>query len=355
MIRVIVLDIDGVLTDGTIIVDSEGHEQKKINLKDIDAVFELKRRGFLLAAITGEETGIVEYFRQRFPWDYFYKGSKNKTEVLRQIEKEAGAFQEEICYVGDGKYDAAPLSYAGLGICPADAIDIAKEAACLVLQKAGGAGCLWELLAVLEQYNQENSVTGYFFKRLREHTDIFKIMASDQGLMKGVMQAAEEIAAVFNHGGTVFLCGNGGSAADAQHIAAEFVSRFYMERRGLPAEALTVNTSILTAVGNDYGYGQIFVRQLEARADSGDMLIGLSTSGNSPNVLSALKYAKDIGMTTVLMTGLQRQPELCNLAQYLLKVPSTVTPRIQEAHIFLGHVLAEYVEERLFSTDKEGS
>ena len=146
MIRLVVFDIDGVLTDGSIIIDESGREQKKINLKDIDAIFELKRKGFLLAAVTGESSDIVSYFKARFPWDYFYSGEKHKLEAVQKLEKLASVPREEICYIGDGKYDVEPLAYAGLGICPADAIDHAKQAADVILQKAGGAGCLWEMV-----------------------------------------------------------------------------------------------------------------------------------------------------------------------------------------------------------------
>ena len=252
MIEWIVLDIDGVITDGSVIIDSTGHEQKQINLKDIDAIFELHRRGYKLAAITGEDTEIVNYFEKRFPWEYFFRGNKTKKETLQQIEALTGIDRENICYVGDGKYDVDPLAYAGLGLCPANAIDRAKHAADMILQNDGGKGCLWELVSILEQYNDEGNPRNYFYKRLAEHEDIFKKMASNQVLTDTVMRIGEEILKLLKNGGQVFLCGNGGSAADAQHIATEFISRFYKERPAMNAEALTVNTSTLTAVGNDY-------------------------------------------------------------------------------------------------------
>lgn len=136
MIELIVFDIDGVITDGSVIIDSNGQEQKQINLKDIDAIFELHRRGFKLAAITGEDTEIVNYFEKRFPWEYFYRGNKTKKETMKQIEAGTGIGREKICYVGDGKYDIEPLTYAGLGLCPANAIDKAKNAADIIDRKS---------------------------------------------------------------------------------------------------------------------------------------------------------------------------------------------------------------------------
>lgn len=348
MIELIVFDIDGVITDGSVIIDSKGTEQKQINLKDIDAIYELKNKGFQLAAITGEDTEIVNYFQASFPWSYFYRGNKTKKETMKQIEANTGIDKSHICYVGDGKYDIEPLTYAGLGVCPANAVDKAKEAADIVLQNDGGRGCIWELLSLLEHYNNRDCPHHYFYQRLKEHTDIFKKLASDIELTDAVMNLGNRITDVFLQGRALYLCGNGGSAADAQHIATEFVSRFYQERRGLNAEALSVNTSTLTAISNDYCFERIFVRQLEAKAKPGDAVIGISTSGNSNNVVKALQYAKRENMVTALLMGGFENPEHENIAEYMIKVPSRITPRIQEAHIFIGHLLAEYVEHKIF-------
>lgn len=162
------------------------------------------------------------------------------------------------------------------------------------------------------------------------------------------MKVSGHICEAMQKNGQLFLCGNGGSAADAQHIAAEFVSRFFKERKGLPAEALSTNTSILTAIGNDYSYEQVFARQMEAKAKAGDILIGISTSGKSKNVLEALRYAHKNGVMTVMLMGDHTNPELGDFCDYVIKVPSKITPRIQEAHIFIGHTMAEYVEYQLF-------
>lgn len=352
MIELIVFDIDGVITDGTVIIDSDGREQKQISLKDIDAIFELHRRGYKLAAITGEDTEIVGYFERRFPWEYFYRGNKTKKETMRLIEENTGISREKICYVGDGKYDVEPLVYAGLGLCPANAIDRAKHAADIILQNDGGKGCLWEMVSILEKYNNESEPHNYFYQRLEEHEDIFKKMASDRELMDMVMGIAEEVLALLRREGQVFLCGNGGSAADAQHIATEFISRFYRERPAMNAEALTVNTSTLTAIGNDYSYERVFARQLEAKARPGDLVIGISTSGRSKNVLEALRFAKRQDIKTVMLMGEHQAPELEELCDYIVKVPSRVTPRVQEAHIFIGHIIAEYVEYKMFGEEK---
>lgn len=353
MTELVIFDIDGVLTDGSILIDSMGREQKRLNIKDIDAVFELRRRGYRLAAVTGEETEIVGYFRNRFPWDRFISGCKNKAEAVRGICAELDVSPENAAYLGDGKYDLGALSIAGLSICPADAIREARLEADIVLNKPGGEGCVWELLSILETNRQKESAAAYFGARLAEHQLMLKKMASNQTLMGKAMALGERTVECLRGNGQLFLCGNGGSAADAQHIAAEFVGRFNKERPALCAEALTVNTSILTAIGNDYGYERVFSRQLEAKAKPGDLLIGISTSGWSNNVLEALRFGKKSGLATAIFTGEAYPDELNELCDYVLDVPSRVTPRIQEAHIFLGHVLAEFAEHTLYG-DREG-
>ncbi|NPU88324.1 MAG: D-sedoheptulose 7-phosphate isomerase [Fervidobacterium sp.] len=170
-------------------------------------------------------------------------------------------------------------------------------------------------------------------------------------LLETISKIAEEIVKAFSNNGKVLLCGNGGSAADAQHIAAELSGRFYFDRKPLFAEALHVNTSYITAVANDYSYDEVFSRLVEAKGRKGDVLIGISTSGNSKNVVKALEKAKEIGMITVGMTGATggKMGEICD---YMIKVPSTDTPRIQEAHIMIGHIICEIVERKIFKDDK---
>lgn len=353
MIELVIFDIDGVLTDGSILVDSQGREQKRINIKDIDAIFELKRRGYRLAAVTGENTEIVTYFRNRFPWDHFYCGCKNKLETIQGLVNELGLTMDRTAYVGDGKYDLEILPHVGLSVCPADGIREARLQADVVLHRAGGEGCVWELLSILDTYQKTGRDPGrYFLSCMADHQLIFKRMASDQVLTDKIVSVGQALSERLRRGGQLFLCGNGGSAADAQHIAAEFVGRFYKERPALRAEALTVNTSILTAIGNDYGYERIFVRQLEAKANPGDVLVGLSTSGSSNNVLEAVRFGRQKGLLTVMLTGERCPAERNGLCDYVLNVPSNITPRIQEAHIFLGHLWAEFVEADLFGDGK---
>jgi D-sedoheptulose 7-phosphate isomerase len=172
-------------------------------------------------------------------------------------------------------------------------------------------------------------------------------MRSDEALMKTIAKVIDEAISCYKNKGKILLAGNGGSAADAQHIAAEFVSRFYFDRPGLPSIALSTDPSIVTAIGNDYGYENLFSRQVEAHGKPGDIFIGISTSGKSPNVLRAIEKAKQMGLKTVALTS-TKGLNMADLCDYGLCVPSDVTPRVQECHITIGHAICAAVEEALF-------
>lgn len=172
-------------------------------------------------------------------------------------------------------------------------------------------------------------------------------IVSGQTLMQTASKIADAITTCYRNGGKVLFCGNGGSAADAQHLAAELSGRFYFDRPPLDAEALHVNSSYVTAVANDYTYDEIYSRYVNGVGKKGDVLIGISTSGNSENILRALKVAKSKEMVTIAMTG-KSGGKMKDVVDFLLNVPSTDTPRIQEAHIMLGHIFCQIVEEDLF-------
>lgn len=186
----------------------------------------------------------------------------------------------------------------------------------------------------------------YIKEKILEAQQIMQAMLADESLMATLEQAAAACIESLREGGKILLAGNGGSAADAQHIAGEFVSRFAFDRPGLPAIALTTDTSILTAIGNDYGYEKLFARQVQALGQKGDVFIGYSTSGKSPNVLLAFKEARARGMVCIGLTGNRGGP-MQALCDHLLEVPSADTPKIQEGHLVLGHILCGLVEQAL--------
>lgn len=183
---------------------------------------------------------------------------------------------------------------------------------------------------------------------IQSSIDTKKELLENQAMIATIQDCIEQITQAFKNGNKVLFCGNGGSAADAQHLAAEFSGRFYKDRDALPAEALHCNSSYITAIANDYSYDVIYSRLVNGIGKVGDVLIGLSTSGNSKNILEAFKTAKLKGMKTIGFTG-STGGELKNYSDYLINIPSDVTPRIQESHIMVGHIICEMVEANYFS------
>ena len=182
--------------------------------------------------------------------------------------------------------------------------------------------------------------------------DVKKQILESEELISTIDKVVSAIALAFQNGHHVYFCGNGGSAADAQHLAAEFSGRFYTDRKALPAEALHCNTSYLTAVANDYGYDLIYSRMIEGIGKEGDVLVGLSTSGNSSNIVKAFETAREKKMFTIGLTGITGGT-LKAFSDYLINIPSADTPRIQESHIMMGHIICELVEEKMFERGKQ--
>lgn len=187
----------------------------------------------------------------------------------------------------------------------------------------------------------------YIKGHITNHITVAEKLLSDEHIEEGVIRAATEIIKAFRNHSKLLLAGNGGSAADSQHIAGEFVNRFYFDREGLPAIALTTDTSVLTAIGNDYSFDILFSRQLSSLGNKGDVFWALSTSGNSENILKALAECRNRGIISIGFTGAKggKMAELCDI---IIKVPSTETPRIQEMHILLSHIICALVEKEMF-------
>jgi len=182
---------------------------------------------------------------------------------------------------------------------------------------------------------------------IKAHIDLFSKIAADYLLQGQILEVAKKLVQVYENKGKLLLCGNGGSAAQAQHLATELVARFYFDRKALNAESLSVNCSSITSIANDYHFEQIFSRQIEAKGESGDMLIVLSTSGKPKNIMRAIKAAHELDIFTVALIGDDGStlPEFTDL---VISVPSKMIPQIQEVHLFIGHLICEYVERELF-------
>lgn len=188
----------------------------------------------------------------------------------------------------------------------------------------------------------------YILTHLKESIKVKNKILEDKSILLNIEKVAKICIEAYKNGKKVLIAGNGGSAADAQHIAGELVSKFYFDRPGLACLALTTDTSILTAIGNDYGYEKLFSRQVQANGEQNDVFIGISTSGNSQNIIEALKECKSKGIKTVGLTG-EKSSTMDQECDICIKIPSSSTPRIQEAHIVIGHIICAIVEEEVFN------
>ena len=187
----------------------------------------------------------------------------------------------------------------------------------------------------------------YIKDQIQASIDTKQNILNNDALMQTIAEVGRECVALYKNSKKTLLAGNGGSAADAQHIAAELVGRYGFDRPSIPSIALTTDTSNLTAIGNDYGYDKVFSRQMEGMGSEGDLFIGISTSGNSVNIVNAINAAKDKGVKTVALVG-RDGGEMAKLADYAIIVPSNDTPRIQESHILIGHMICDIIEKELF-------
>lgn len=195
-------------------------------------------------------------------------------------------------------------------------------------------------------------ITKTIIEQIKKSVSVKESILANPSLLEEIKKAAILVTDAYKSGFKTLIAGNGGSAADAQHIAGEFVSRFYFDRPGIPSIALTTDTSVLTAIGNDYGFERLFERQVQAQGQTGDVFIGITTSGNSENIVRALTVCKEKGINSIVLTGELggKVSELCDIC---IKVPSKETPRIQESHILIGHIICCIVEESLFGHLKE--
>ena len=355
-VKAVVFDIDGVITDGKKYICGK-EETKSVSLKDLDAIHMLKAEGYVVGAITGESTTFAQRLKEELQLNFFVLGCKQKWDELQEIIKNYNISKSEVCYIGDGKYDMDALQHAGVSVCPADAIYEVREISKYVLTTPGGKGCIAEVYTMLHNTIKAKGENGYgvtIMQRMNEHLNILQKIVCDGERIEIFSKIIDEAVRCYQRGGKLMLCGNGGSAADAQHLATELVSRFYKEREALPAMALNVNTSSLTAIANDYQYDRVFSRQVEAFGEEGDVLLGISTSGKARSVIEAFKTGGRKGIRTILFTGdLEADSEIMNYANIVFRVPSKDTPRIQEMHILLGHILCEEIERSIVENERE--
>ncbi len=354
-IELLALDIDGVITDGKICIGAHGEETKGIAFRDLDALAKARREGLKLALVTGESSLLQSAIADRLNADLVLSGAKDKVLALRTLAQEMNVELSRVCFVGDADRDALAFPMVGLALCPSDASAAARAKAHRVLEARGGEGAVAEAVELLLSARAMH-------QRMPEHERALKRIVEDSirahekllsESLTGLAEIAEVLAGALRTGHKVLFCGNGGSAADAQHVAAELVGRFAIEREPYPALALTTDTSILTAVGNDWDFKDVFARQVRAHARPGDIVVGISTSGRSPNVVRALEAAREKGALGISFTGRNGGP-IAKAAKLSFKAPEASTPRVQELHILAWHGICEIVEAALVAERSPG-
>ena len=347
-IRVLALDIDGVITDGMATLCNSGNDEKRFSFHDLDAVTQAKSSGLKVALITGEDSDSVDRIARRFDVDLIKRGAKDKLLALTKISDDLGIALDEICYVGDSDRDAVALREVGIGLAPANATRNAKAAAHRTLANRGGEGAVAEAVELLVGLEKNADQAAFLEGEMAEI--VRKSIAAHERLLNGslpiLVQVAQVLVRAIRTGRKILLFGNGGSAADAQHVAGELIGRFSRESEPWPAVALTTDSSVLTAVGNDWEFAEIFARQVRALARPSDIVVGISTSGRSPNVLRGLQAGRALDAITVGFTG-ANGGEIRDHADVCFRAPTDSTPRIQELHLLAWHAICELVESEL--------
>jgi D-sedoheptulose 7-phosphate isomerase len=351
-VHVLALDIDGVITDGTAALSATGDEAKRVCFQDLDAMTYARRLGLRVVLITAEDNASVDWIAKRINCDLVKRGAKNKMAALTELSSALRVPLDQFCYVGDADRDAPALAGVGLGLAPENATPQAKASAHRVLRKSGGHGAVAETVALLEQLDADAQGSE---EALADMAQIVgdSVKAHERLLQESLpvlVRIMQTCVRTIRSGRKILLFGNGGSAADAQHVAGELVGRFACESAPWPVIALTTDSSILTAVANDWDYADVFARQVRALAKPGDLVVGISTSGRSPNVLHGVQAGRSMGAITVGFTGtgggpLQEHVDLC------FQAPAASTPRIQELHLLAWHSICELAERQLVAAD----
>jgi D-sedoheptulose 7-phosphate isomerase len=348
-ISLVVFDFDGVMTDNRVRVHQSGDEAVWCHRGDGLGIARLREAAFDVIVLSTETNPVVTARCRKLNIQAI-QSCDDKLTALQRFAAERDLSAGQIAYVGNDINDLACMEWVGWPIAVADAVPSVRAAAKWVTHLPGGGGAVREVAdrLVAARLNTDPAIE-WARQSVWQSLEVKQAIAGSEPLLSQIVRVARAMADVLRSDGRVFFFGNGGSAADAQHLAAELVGRFALERRALPAMALSVNSSVVTAIGNDYGYEQVFSRQLEGLGRAGDMAIGITTSGNSANVVRAMESGHAMGLRTIAMTG-ARGGQIRAAVDECLCVPSELTPRIQEGHILIGHMLCEFAERDLFGT-----
>jgi D-sedoheptulose 7-phosphate isomerase len=349
----IVYDFDGVLTDNRVYLHEDGQEGVACNRADGLAIDLLRTAGVTQIIISTETNRVVETRAKKLKLEVI-QACEDKAYTLEALCRARGYRLDRVLYIGNDVNDLEAMRLVGYPVSPMDAHPSVRDISRVITTASGGHGVVRELADILLDAREgalrsrrDNSpdMADRIRNELEDTVRLRQSVARDEALLERLGEIAETIATALHSGAKVIFAGNGGSFADAQHLAAEFVGRFMTERGPLSAVCLGTNPSTTTAVGNDYEFGEVFGRELRAIARKGDVFIPISTSGNSRNLVNAVCVARDAGLTVFALLG-KGGGRLAALAPSIV-VPSDHTARIQELHITLGHIVCGLVDSLL--------
>jgi D-sedoheptulose 7-phosphate isomerase len=347
-VQVLALDIDGVLTDGTACETDHRGETKRYSFQDLDAVAQARRAGLTVVLVTGEDNSSVSAIARRFGVEQVVRGAKDKLLALSTLSDRLEISLDRFCYLGDGDRDAPALREVGLGLAPSNATPAAKAAAHRVLSRSGGAGAVAEAVSLLSELRMNGEQSAAM--ELEMQRIVADSLAAHQRMLDQSLPVLVQVAKTFiraiRAGRKILFFGNGGSAAEAQHVAGELIGRFAQDSNPWPAIALTTDTSVVTAIANDWSYSEVFSRQVRGLARSGDVVVGISTSGRSANVLNGLEAGRQCGAVTIGFTG-SNPGRLLELSDICFAAPASTASRIQELSLLAWHTVCELVEREL--------
>lgn len=347
MIKLVVFDIDGVLTDGSCNINSDLTFSKRFLFKDVDSFNKIKQLGIKTMLLTGEKDVFSDFFHSKFNPDYFHDGVKDKHKFLQDFLKEIQITYDEVCYVGDGKKDIDCMKNSTLSICPSNAINEVKEISTCILETSGGCGVVddvYHLLVSKLHYNINTITT--MENIFDQHIYICNKLKFDKVFQSNIEKAVSMLIQAIENKKKILACGNGGSAADSQHFVTELVGKFLHERPALSAISLNCNTSIITAIGNDDHFDNIFSRQIDGLGETGDILFAITTSDGSNDISRAVDNAIQKGLKVILLTS-EKSKRVGNSNMLIIKVPTSETPTIQEFHIMIIHYLCYFIEQKM--------
>lgn len=349
-IGLIVYDFDGVLTNNQVLTNQDGAEAVFCNRSDGWWINEIKKMGLEQIILSTEKNPVVSMRAKKIGLEA-HQGFENKHKALVEIAKKKNIPLEQICYIGNDVNDAECMRTVGFSICPQDSHSDILKIAKIKLSVNGGAGVAGALYQWLNagsektksDHRPSESSAQKIKSTIAESIRVKQELLSNETIQSQMSEIASAMTTALKNGKKIVFAGNGGSFADSMHLAAEFVSKLCIDRAPLASIALGTSNSNLTAIGNDYGYEHSFSREIRALGQQGDIFIAISTSGNSPNILHAVKSAKEKGMIVYGWSGKTggKLSQECTTIQ----IPSTETARIQECHIMIGHIISEIAEE----------